>query len=220
DWMSSCSANRLGGQHEDQDMGSLLNWPEILAELVQSLDRRLGRNVLTTEDTVRYYFFLRLVEAGIKPGTMILERPHPRLERKQIDLTVVHPGGSWDFELKYHRPIPSGRNRPSTQLRGQIVSDLYKLALGDGKRKYLLYVADPKMAANWQRHARAMVSSSRPSTIQIDWNWLSQQPKTLQASVNAGIGFLPENVTCSVKTEASCDGRHLKGWLYEVSAGG
>jgi len=79
---------------------------------------------------------------------MILGRSYPALERKVIDLSVATPEGLCDFEVKYHRPIPSERNRPFTRLRGQVVSDLYRLALSDGEQRYLLYLADWEMAAH------------------------------------------------------------------------
>lgn len=125
---------------------------------------------------------------------MILERSHPhhQLSQKEIDLSVTHPDGMLDFEIKYHRPVPSGRNRPFTQLRGQVVSDLYKLAVSDGLHRYLLYVADPQMAAHWERQMEALVRADRMSPMRLAREWLTQQAKTLKKTVRGGLGFFPE----------------------------
>ena len=196
------------------------DWSEILKDLSRSLEARLERDTITTEDTVRYYFFLRLVDAGIQPDAMILERPHPhsRLQQKQIDLSVAWRGGTWDFEVKYHRPIPSGRNRPSTQLRGQVVSDFYKLALSDGKQRYMLYLADPRMAAHWEQHMEMLATSSKTSPARLSWEWFSEQPKTLQETVKMGLGFLPEDFSLRVWIRASCTRSLLQAWLFQIDA--
>jgi len=194
------------------------DWSDILKDLTRSLEERLERDIITTEDTVRYYFFLRLLEAGIQHDAMILERPHPhaRLQQKRIDLSVTWPGGMWDLEVKYHRPIPSGRNRPRTQLRGQVVSDIYKLALSDGTHRYMLYLADPRMAAHWERHMEMLTPSSRTQPARLSWEWFSEQPKTLQETVKAGVGFSPESLVVRVWIVASCTRSLLRSWLFEI----
>ena len=196
----------------------MLDWSSILRDLVEGVEWRLRREIPTTEDTVRYYFYLRLIKSGIKPGSMILERPHPhrQMEHKQIDLSVVQPDGIWDFEIKYHRPIPSGHNRPRTQLRGQIVSDLYRLALSDGRQRHFVYVADPEMAAHWKRQEKQLVSARRSRPMILTLRWLSEQPPTLRRAVKKGIGFLPNHIQPSVWVEASYSGKEIESWLMGV----
>jgi hypothetical protein len=193
-------------------------WSSLLRELGEGLDNRIMREIPTTEDTVRYYFFLRLMEAGIQSESMILERPHPnpQLTQKEIDLSVIHPEGMWDFEVKYHRPIPSGHNRPFTQLRGQVVSDLYKLALSDGKQRYLLYITDPEMAAHWERQMGMLIQATRAQPVRLTNEWLVGQPRTLRNAVKSGLGFLPENVEPIIWVEASWKESNLIIWLLGV----
>lgn len=192
--------------------------PQILKDFGQAVERRLAQEIQTTEDAVRYYFFLRLLKEGIHPEKMIFERSHPhhQLSQKEIDLSVIHPDGMLDFEIKYHRPIPSGRNRPFTQLRGQVVSDLYKLALSDGQQRYLLYVADPQMVAHWERQMKALVRADRMSPMRLTREWLTQQAKTLKETVRGGLGFFPEDITPSVWVESSWAGALSKYWLFRV----
>jgi hypothetical protein len=196
--------------------GLTVVWPRLLEDFGREVERRLAREIATTEDTIRYYFYLRLMAAGIQPEAMILERPHPdsRLRKKEIDLSVVSPEGVWDFEVKYHRPIPSGRNRPFTQMRGQVVSDLFKLALSDGQQRYLLYLADPEITAHWERQMETLMQANRVSPMLLTREWLAGQPKTLKSTVRGGIGFLPEDVVPSVWVQASWSGSHLMIWLF------
>jgi len=184
----------------------------------QQLEHRLTQEIPTTEDTVRYYFFLELLQTGIQLESMILERPHPhpRFKQKEIDLSVIRPEGMWNFEVKYHRPIPSGRNRPFTQLRGQVVSDLYKLALSDGQQRYLLYVADPEMAAHWERQMEMLMQATRTSPVHLSSEWLAKQPKTLKSKVRSGLGFPPENIEPVVWVGSVWLGTYLKIWLFEI----
>ena len=107
------------------------DWQHILADLVEGLADCIDHGIQTTEDTVRYYFLLQLIRSGITPEQMILERlhPNPALDGKEIVFSVVQPDGVWDFEVKYHRPIPSGRNRLRTQPRGHITSNMRPLTM-------------------------------------------------------------------------------------------
>lgn len=107
-------------------------WSWILNSYGPKIDHRLAAGVVTTEDKIRYYFFLELLAVGLQPEQMVLERPHPHppLHGKEIDLSVLL-SPTWDFEVTYHRPNPGGRNLPLAQLPGEIMADLYKLALSD-----------------------------------------------------------------------------------------
>ncbi len=58
---------------------------------------------------------------------------------KRIDLLA----GTAGIEIKYHKPIPSGTNRPMTMQYGQLLADLRKLA-GDQRltERYLVLITD------------------------------------------------------------------------------
>jgi len=195
----------------------MLDWPHILTTLVQNIEQRLAQDIQTTEDTVRYYFFLHLITSGIEPQHMILERSHPEIEQKQIDLSVIRPEGVWDFEVKYHRPIPSGRNRPRTQLRGQVFSDLYKLALSDNQRGYMLYLADPMMATHWKRYVAEFSTYSGDTQISLTPEWLRMQPVTLRRVIRNGLGSTPQDVVVDAQAVAAEETHDLSAWLYRVA---
>jgi len=193
-------------------------WPQLLQRFGQEMERRLAQEMPTAEDTVRCAFYLELIAVGIRAEAMILERPHPhpQLQQKEIDLSVIRPGGMWDFEVKYHRPIHSGRNRPLTQLRGQVVSDFYKLALSDGQQRYLLYVADLEMAAHWERQMEMLMQATRTSPARLTSEWLAKQPKTLKSTVRSGLGFLPEQVEPNAWVEATWSGSKVTVQLFGI----
>jgi len=195
----------------------MLDWPHILSTLVQNIEQRLSQDIQTTKDTVRYYFFLHLIASGIEPEQMILERSHPEMQQKQIDLSVIRPEGIWDFELKYHRPIPSGHNRPRTQLRGQVFSDLYKLALSDNQRGYMLYLADPLMAAHWKRYVAEFSTYSGDTQISLTPEWLRMQPVTLRRVIQSGLGSTPQDVVVEAQAVATEETQDLSAWLYRVA---
>ena len=196
----------------------MLHWSQILKSLVSSITYRLDHDIQTTEDTVRYYFFLQLANSGISPEQMILERPHPAMQRKEIDLSVIQPDGIWDFEIKYHRPIPSGRNRPRTQLRGQLVSDFYRLAMSDNVHGYVLYVADSKMAAHWETAMPELRGQGRNPPMPLTSEWLDTQPLTLRNVVSRNIGSIPQGLVVQVATKAVHKTNEITAWLYEITA--
>ena len=68
--------------------------------------------------------------------------------RGRIDLYIdIDPG--YYMEVKYIRPIPSGRNLPLTRYRGYVINDVIRLAYKIPARanKYLLLVASKEFIA-------------------------------------------------------------------------
>jgi hypothetical protein len=57
-----------------------------------------------------------------------------------VDL-VVRPD-NLAIEVKFHRPIPSGKSRPRTAQFGEILNDVRKLASADATRRVLVLVTD------------------------------------------------------------------------------
>ena len=98
------------------------------------------------------------------------------------------------------------------------MSDLYKLALSDGQQRYLLYVADPKMAAHCERQMETIVQTTSDQPACLASRWLGKQPKTLKSTVRGGLGFLPESLEPIVWVEASWVGASLTIWLLGVAA--
>lgn len=74
----------------------------------------------------------------LKPGAILFEWPQAT---KRIDLWVAP--FELAVEVKFRRPIPSGRNLPATQLFGQLLADLNKVALAGARNRMVVFVTDP-----------------------------------------------------------------------------
>lgn len=113
--------------------------------------------------------------------------------------------------------IPSGRNRHHTQLRGQVFSDLYKLALSDNQRGNMLYLADPLMAAHWKRYVAEFSTYSDDTEISLTPEWLRVQPVTLRRVIRSGLGSTPQDVVVEAQAVAAGETQDLSAWLYRVA---
>ena len=194
-----------------------ISWPEVLNSFGARIDHRLSAGVVTTEDTIRYYFFLELLAAGLQPEQMVLERPHPHplLRGKEIDLSVIIPP-SWDLEVKYHRPNPGGRNLPLAQLRGAIMADLYKLALSDAQRRHLLYIAESAVAPHMLRNLDWLLDAGPASPLRVADELLAAQNATLRGTVTARLGFEPHGARFEAWTVTAWTGKMAAAWLFQV----
>src|SRR5438874_2334410 len=95
--------------------------PKAVADFEQLLRRRLAAHVDTTEDGVRYTFFVALMRCGISPEQVILESSHPTISGAKID-TVIPGTGAWPdtaIEFKYDRANLKGTNQPRPQKAGK-----------------------------------------------------------------------------------------------------
>ena len=126
---------------------------EVFATL---LAERLTIGVLTTEDSVRYTFFHALLSSGLCRHTdVILELPHPTIEKARIDtfITARQSEPSVGIEFKYDRMIPSQANQPRTQKAGHVFNDLYRLAripTTITQVKFFIYLTDAEMLSYFQ----------------------------------------------------------------------
>lgn len=73
----------------------------------------------------------------LRPGSVVFEWP---LATKRIDLWVAPLDLA--VEVKYRRPIPSGRSLPATQLFGQLLADFNKVALAGARNRMVVLVTD------------------------------------------------------------------------------
>jgi hypothetical protein len=86
------------------------------------------------------------------PGAIVFER---RAVKGRLDLWVIPLDLA--IEVKYQRPIPSGRNQPVTQLFGGLLADLNKVARSDATNRVVLYVADPIGVQYLQKSAHTLL---------------------------------------------------------------
>ena len=136
----------------------------IFGSFTRLLEERLAAETFTTEDSVRYTFFLTLIENGYcKHTDILLEMPHPTISKAKVDL-FIHSGDnrpSTAFEFKYDRPIPSEKNAPSTQKAGSVFKDLFRLARVDKEtatQRYFIYLTTKEMADYFRNPANRLSS--------------------------------------------------------------
>jgi hypothetical protein len=136
----------------------------IFEAFARLLEERLTAETFTTEDSVRYTFFLALTENGYcKHTDILLEMPHPSSSKAEVDL-FIHAGDSRPstaFEFKYDRPIPSEKNAPRTQKAGAVFKDLFRLAhvpKETATQRFFIYLTAQEMA-NYFRNPANHLSS-------------------------------------------------------------
>lgn len=194
-----------------------LDWPRDLRAIVQAVEHRLEKGIPTTEDTVRYLFFLQLTGRGIETDRIVLERPHPKLTKKEIDLSLSSDGRWWDIECKYNRSIPSGRNLPLAQVRGALIADLFKLGMSDGARGFQIYVAETSIAQSVRRNCSELFASGIGGRTMLSSIWVSTQVPTVASEVNKRLGELPNDMSLSLCLLDAYEGRTISAYVWEVS---
>jgi len=128
-----------------------MNLHDTLPVFGNLLENRLSKAVFTTEDSVRYTLFAAILEkTSLRPEEIVLEQPHPSIQRAQIDTWIVptetRKGAA--IEFKYDRDIPSAQNTPRTQKAGKVFHDLYRLGLAPANlRRFFVYLASSEMSA-------------------------------------------------------------------------
>lgn len=149
------------------------------------LDKRFKQKVVTTEDSVRYTFFAALLDAGILPHEVVLEYPHPAIERAKIDTWLPsYPGGPVAIEFKYDRDLPGGNNQPKTQKAGYVFKDLYRqvqIANEIRVRSFFVYVTSDEMATYFSNPNNGHTdfwSLRDGDVLDIDERYFSNKPRT------------------------------------------
>ena len=137
---------------------SSISLEPILERFAELLADRFAHRSHTSEDSIRYTFFLALVEAGVSPRDITLEEDFPDHPDCHIDTIVYEREGrrSLLLEFKYHRArdVAKDVKQPTTQLAGDLFRDLFRLAYVQAYWKcpaYFVYVTDAGMAGYFRR---------------------------------------------------------------------
>lgn len=162
----------------------------VFEEFADLLDKRFGRGVVTTEDSVRYTFFAALLKAGVAPHEVVLEYPHPAIDRAKIDTWLpTYRNGSIAFEFKYDRDPPGGTNQPKTQKAGYVFKDLHRqvlVAKEIGVRSYFVYVTSEEMAVYFRNPNNGHFEFwglEKGGDLDIDEHYFSNKTKTFLSTL-------------------------------------
>jgi len=152
------------------------------------LDTRFTNGVYTTEDSVRYTFFQSLVsKMNLKDHEIILEYPHPIIEKAEIDM-LIPPTDQRDelvFEFKFDREMPSGHNSPRPMKAGKMFADLARLSKYKEKHEkskcFFVYVTDYEMADYLSKDSNRLddfFNLLPNETLKIDESYVNNHSET------------------------------------------
>lgn len=157
----------------------------ILRDFAKLLEARFTSGILTTEDSVRYTLFASMLYNKIEPNTVILESPHPEIEKAKIDTWISgFHGENIAIEFKYDREPPGGTNQPKTQKAGSVFRDLQRLQLVSKKTSaicYFVYLTTKGMDTYFRNptNGHQEFYKLEPShTIDITERYFSGKPQT------------------------------------------
>lgn len=189
-------------------------------EFSDLMQERISRSVHTTEDSIRYTFFHAVTNSlSLRPPDVILEYPHPTIEKKLVD-TVVPPKDTRPglvLEFKYDRENPGGRNQPKTMKAGMVFKDLFRLARFDleNYRRFFVYATDREMAVyfgNRPHRLEDFFNLEEGCELRIDDEYMARRPATFVKAV--GDLFIGCTVTCHLERVV---GSNLWLRIYEIT---
>ncbi len=192
----------------------------IFADFAELLDQRLNGDVFTTEDSVRYTFFLALLKNSFCQHTdIVLEMPHPTIPKAEVDLFIrgEDQRASSAFEFKFDRPIPSEKNSPRTQKAGAVFKDLFRLArvpMDKAQQRFFIYLTANEMAdyfRNPQNRLLSFFELPEGQTYSLTTEFVKQQPATFQAAIGEWL------IPCVVVSVHRCNlSRQFALRIYQI----
>jgi len=119
------------------------------------LHKRIDTKQHLTEDSVRYAFFLAVMQTtSIQQHEITLELPHPKFLGKEIDTYIAASDGRSELflEFKFHRSSKS--TSPKPQKAGSLFKDISRLASLVSKDRHCLvvYFTCPEMARYFEKN--------------------------------------------------------------------
>ena len=174
-------------------------------EFSDLMQERIFRSVHTTEDSIRYTLFHALTKSlSIGPSDVIMEYPHPTIEKKLVD-TVIPPKDArlgLVFEFKYDREHPGGKSQPKTMKAGLVFKDLFRLARFDQEnhRRFFVYMTDREMAvyfSNGSNRLEDFFNLEEGRELRIDDEYMAGRPATFVKAV--GDLFIECTITCHLE---------------------
>ena len=146
----------------------------------------------------------------LAPGSIVFEKP---LNQGRLDLWVVPLDIA--VEVKYRRPIPSGRNLPATQLFGSLLADCNKIARAYVRSRLVVYVSDESGINYLYRTGRGLLPLSLNKRNLIESDDIEQLPKTAATNAIADGDWSP--LTAQLVWEQECSPWQLLAWQIESS---
>lgn len=163
---------------------------EVFEEFSSLLETRLKNDSYTTEDAVRYTFFVALTrKTSIEPHEIMLEYPYDvkeseKASKEKIDTYIESSGNKIAIEFKYHRELPSKKNSAKTQLAGKLFNDICRLYRFNKENKnkenknknennysitrYLVYLTRSEMANYFEKNFPTFFNSEKCEVLSLE----------------------------------------------------
>lgn len=130
--------------------------------------------VPSSEHAVHFSLALGFQAAyNFTPGSIVFEWP---VERSRVDLRIVPL--DLVIEVKFRRPIPSGRNLPATQLFGDLLADFNKLSSVTAEHRMVVFVSDGQGFRYLQRSGRDLLPVRVSNPVAITAKEIARLPQT------------------------------------------
>lgn len=169
-----------------------MNLQETFNCFADLVEERLKPGIFSTEDSIRYTFFLALIQSGYCHHIEVeLEKSHPTIKGAEIDLLVRKniDRPSFACEFKYDRINPSLQISARTQSAGALFKDMFRLAhipkeIADSL--YVIYLTDIEMARYYRNPKNRMANLldlSEEDNYYLDSTFVDNKAKTFRTAV-------------------------------------
>ncbi|MCC6178142.1 MAG: hypothetical protein IT305_22800 [Chloroflexi bacterium] len=110
-------------------------------------------------------------------GAIVFEHP---AGKQQTDIWIAPLNLA--IEIKYHRSIPSGHNRPHTQQFGSLLADFNKVASAPSQRRVVVMVSDTTGLAYLKNSGASLLPLHVGQSAMLAWASVAQLAQTAVAS--------------------------------------
>ena len=159
----------------------------ILTDFADLLETRVGHEVPTTEDSVRYTLFAAMLRNKVGPHEVVQEFCHPLLGGgKRVDTWMPDfRGQAVAMEFKHHPDPRSGTQLDVTNKAGEVFEDLRRLQLlSDDAVCYLVYVAGKKMDGHFGNQHEDLHGLARGESFKIGRSYIDDQQPSFKSKVD------------------------------------
>lgn len=174
----------------------------IFTDFAALLETRVGHDVRTTEDSVRYTLFAAMLRNKVEPHEVVQEFPHPVLggDNKRVDTWMPDfHGKAVAIEFKYD--VSRGATLNETQRGGAVFEDLRRLQLlSDHAVCYFVYVTTKEMDRYFRNQHGELYGLVQAASVEIRESYFADKPKTFMDQVG---GLFEATVTGVVNQRIS-----------------
>lgn len=172
---------------------------KIFSDFAGLLHSRVDKGVYTTEDSVRYTLFASMLQNKICANQILLESPHPEIDRAQVDTWLPNfEGKVIAIEFKYDRESSGVINK--TNRAGAKFEDIRRLQLANrksGAECYFVYLTSIEMHkyfCNSSNRHDNFYNLPEGESLDINKDYLADRPNSFSAKIRGELGAKVVNI--------------------------